>query len=146
MRLLDTTYKQKPLWLDNAHLQPCGDQFEFGKAYRCYWYDNQKPSGYRKSTICECVPGFQMELCFTPKNNSDLNRYMACAFHKIEDLEGNVLLYPPPLQIRCDKCGSVVYAETTVLRKLKHQDGFHTLCRDCNEKFKDQYEKIFRGF
>lgn len=142
----DTEWKTEPKWLDNGHYQPCdASKFKYGYYYRCYWYDLHKPKGKRASSICECVPGFQLECCFVPKGALSYGGYMPCAFHKIEDLQGNVLLYPKPVESECDKCGRVVYLATMVVKKLKRKESCHFLCRSCNEKYKNLYEeKIIR--
>ena len=133
----------KPKWLDNAHLQPCTADIEVGKLYRCYWNDDSKPSGYRESTVCKCELGYQEELCFSPKNSNDFNRYMCCAFHKIEDMNGNVVLCPPKPVAKCDKCKNLYNSDEMKLYRLKkptNGEEFHLLCKACAEKFKDLYK------
>jgi hypothetical protein len=132
-----------PKWLDNAHLQPCTANFEVGKFYRCYWNVDSRPIGYRAYTVCQCELGYQEELCFSPKNKNDLTRYMCCAFNKIEDMDGNVVLRPPKPVAKCDRCKNLYDSDDMKLYRLKkptNGEEFHLLCKECAEKFKRLYE------
>lgn len=79
-------------YMDNAHTQVNVD-FEIGKQYRCYWYDRNRPKNFRASSVCVCESGFQGEITFRPINLW-YGGFMACAFHKIESLDGSWVYYP----------------------------------------------------